>query len=97
MSKTQFNKDRVYNALKNKLNINFKPGRELKGWYYLDGIKTLQFRVQRGRGSLSKGFQKQIEQTSRLSNNDFERLILCPMTGPKFDNLMRELRDKRQL
>lgn len=97
MSKVLFDKKKVYNALKNKLNIDFKPGRELNGWYFLDGKKTLKFKAQRGRGTLSIGFQKQIESKSRLSNDDFELLIKCPLTGPNYDNKMRGLRDKNLL
>lgn len=96
MSETLFNKFTIYNALKSKLKINFKPGRELSGWYCLDGVKRFKFRVPRGRGKISRGFQNQIEDTSRLNNDDFEDLIRCPLTGPKYDSKMKEL-EKRNL
>jgi len=97
MSKKLFDKYEIYTALKNKLKIKFKPGRELKGWYCLDGIKRFKFRIPRGRGEISHSFQKQIENSSRLNNDNFEALINCPLTGPKYDNLMRGLCDRNLL
>jgi len=94
MSKTLFDKRRIYLALKNKLNIKFKGSYELVGWYFLDGKKLLRFRAQKGRGQMTPGYQKEIENSSRLNNEDFEKLIKCPLRGPGYEKKIRELRDK---
>jgi len=91
-------KKRIHDSLKNKLSVDFrKGGKELIGWYYLDGRKTIRFKVPKGRGDITPGYQKAIENSSRLSNNDFERLIDCPMKGPEYANMMKELRNRNLL
>jgi hypothetical protein len=97
MSKSLFDKRRIYEALKNKLKIDFRDSRELVGWYYLDGKKTNRFTIPKGRGTITPGYQKAIEKKSRLNNEDFERLIICPMGGPEYDDKMRELVRNRLL
>ena len=97
MGKTPFDKKIISNSLSKKLNITFKGKNELRGWYYLDGKKTIRYRIPKGRGTISYAFQREIENSTRLNNDDFEALIRCPMTGPKYDNRMRRLRDRNLL
>lgn len=98
MSRVLFDKKRIYDSIKNKLNVAFRKGtKELIGWYYLDYRKTIRFKVPKGRGEITPGYQKAIERSSRLCNEDFERLIDCPMKGSEYDNLMRSLRDRNLL
>jgi len=94
MSRTLFEKKKIYECLKNKLNINFVETYELKGWYYLEGKKLIRFKVPKGRGTISIGFQKEIENTSKLSKEDFELLIKCPMTGSDYEKKMKEFQGK---
>ena len=61
-------------------------------WYYLDGKKTLRVtlpNVHGGSGSLSTGFIKQIRNNLKLTLEQLEDLVDCPLTAEDFEVIIR--------
>lgn len=62
-------------------------------WYKLDNNKTLRVILPNkhgGSGSISTGFLQQIKNNFRLSTQQFEDLIECPMTADEYEKIIRE-------
>jgi len=94
MSRSLFDKKRIFDSLSTKLNIKFRGTYDLVGWFYVDGKKLIRFKVPKGRGQITPGYQKEIRNTSRLDRNDFDKLISCPMKGPEYILKIRELQQQ---
>lgn len=84
------------NAFENKLGIAFRSGKHRSGSYRLpdgDHLFVVTF-PQRHRRGVSKGVQRDLLRKTRLSPEEFDDLVRCPMTGPQFEARARELFDR---
>lgn len=89
---------RVIGCLTNKLNIAFRSGNEQTGWFEVEGQKILRVTVPKEHGgssgsSLSKRVARKVINSLRLTNEEFDSLYECPMSGTDFrkkvDNLIK--------
>lgn len=84
----------IYRSLPEKLRLrNVRSNREQYGDYYLDG--KYQFRVvmpniHGGSGAVSRGLLKVCRDSIRLTTRDYFDLVRCPLTGEKYDDIIRE-------
>ena len=61
-------------------------------WYVLDDKKVLRITLPNqhgGSGSLSTGFIKQVQNSFRLSTQQFEALVECPLSAEEFETILR--------
>ena len=80
------------NCLTQKLDISFRSGHELNGWYWLDGRKRLRVTVPKEHsGDVSQRVVRRAIGSLRLSEEDFRRLYQCPMKGPEYEQKIRSL------
>ena len=95
MKSRQIRANQVYNAVSNKLEIQFRTsGPHFTGWYILEGKKTHRISIPKGRKTLSTGVQKDVREKLRLSEEEFFSLIKCPMTGKDYAAKMQELKEQ---
>jgi len=85
-------KNKVKGSLEKKLNINFGGGKELNGWFYYKKQKILRVTIPKGRDELKIGTQNSIRNKLRLSSNDFDDLINCPLRLEDYINILKEKR-----
>ena len=96
-SRSRYKVKRVKDFLDNKLNIDWaKGGKELKGWYWLDGKKVLTVYIphQHGGGSgdsLSFDVLKKVGNNLKVKSEEFDNLYECPMSGPDYETKIRGL------
>lgn len=83
-------KMQVANALKKKLGLRFRSGKEQTGWYELDGKKILRVTVPKGRGDLPSGTANSIREQVYLSKKQFADLVNCPLKGKGFEEIIRQ-------
>ena len=82
---------KLADCLRSKLGINFRSGRELTGWYYLEGKKILRVGVPKGHsGEVSPGYIHKIIGKLRLNREEFHLLYKCPMKGPDYEQKIRK-------
>jgi hypothetical protein len=87
---------RVRNFLDDKLHIDWsRGGKELKGWYWLDGKKTLTVYMPHQHGGragddLSHTVLKNLRSNLKLSSPEFDNLYECPMTGSDYEAIIRD-------
>ena len=80
------------NALENKLGIPFRRGKHRSGSYRLpDGEHLFNVTLPHSHRSVSKGVQRDLLRHTRLSPDEFDDLVRCPMTGPQYEARAREL------
>jgi len=95
MRKSTFRANQAYNAISNKLEIQFRTsGPHFTGWYILEGRKTHRISIPKGRKTLSTGVQKDVREKLRLDEEDFISLIKCPMKGKDYAAKMQELQEQ---
>ena len=81
------------NAFENKLGVPFRSGKHRSGSYRLpDGDRLFNVTLpQQHRRGISRGLQRDLVRKTRLSPDEFDDLVRCPMTGPQFEARAREL------
>ena len=80
------------NALENKLGIAFRRGKHRSGSYRLpDGEHLFNVTLPHAHRSVSKGVQRDLLRNTRLSPDEFDNLVRCPMTGPQYEARARGL------
>ena len=74
-----------------KLNISFRGGKHRAGWYVLDGKKLFRVTIPNAHSSWGPPVQKALFRNTRLSAEEFDDLVRCPMSGPQYAERAREL------
>jgi hypothetical protein len=95
-SVTRYKTKKVTNVISNKLNITLEDGKELNGWYWLDDVKRFKVFVphQHGGGkgdSISKHVYKDIKNNLKVTEEEFDNLYECPMSGTDYANKIRKM------
>jgi hypothetical protein len=79
--------------------LSLQPGQSKRSphpvyWYYLDGKKQLRVTMPNqhgGSGSLSTGFIKSIQDSLKVTTQQFEELVDCPLTAEEYATMIRVL------
>lgn len=90
----------VSNCLENKLSISFRDGTERTGWYYFGNKKVLRVTIPKehgGSSSLSPKVAKRVINSLRLTNEGFDKLYECPMSGADYKGIVSNLISQKQL
>ena len=79
-------------AFERKLDIDFRDGKHRTGWYRLpEGESLFHVTLPKAHRNWSKPVQRSLLKTTRLSPDEFDDLVRCPMTGPQFAERARAL------
>jgi hypothetical protein len=88
----------VNRAVTSKLGLSLRSGRELVGWYELDGKKRFRIVLQHEHsGPYATGTLHQIRKSLHLTIDQFDLLVTCPMTGRDFENYIRAKVERGEL
>jgi predicted RNA binding protein YcfA (HicA-like mRNA interferase family) len=81
----------VTSALEEKLGLDFRHGKDRSAWFVLEGKKRLRVTVPKTHsGDLAVGTLQAIRKQLKLATTEFLDLVSCPMTGPDFEELVRQ-------
>ena len=80
-------------AFERKLGVQFREGKHRTGWYRLpEGGAGLFFvALPKAHRRWSPTVLHSLFKATRLSPEEFDDLVRCPMTGPQFEARAREL------
>ena len=81
MKNAQFNTLDVKRTCESKLGIDLRRGKELTGWFRLDGKKTARITVPKGRKDIPPKTYKSMALQLKLPVNKFDELLECPLGG----------------
>ena len=88
MKNSQFNSNDVKTCCENKLDIQFRDGGELNGWYLLEGKKVRRVTVLKGRKELKPKTYKSMASQLGLSVEQFDNLLDCSLGGQDYQSLI---------
>jgi hypothetical protein len=81
----------VKKTCESKLKIEFRKGKEFNGWYKLNKKKIARITISKGRKPIpSKTYQTMAKQL-KLTIEQFDNLLKCPLTGVKYKKLITEI------
>lgn len=78
-------------AFENKLAIPFRGDRHRSGWYTLGDRKLFRIVMPKSHRDWAIKTKSSLFAATRLSPEEFDALVRCPMTGPQFEARAREL------
>jgi hypothetical protein len=89
MKNAKYSTSDVKNRCENKLGIQFRSGKELNGWYVLDGRRAARITVPYGRKPIPPKTYKSMARQLGLDVDQFDRLLECPLREPEYGNILR--------
>jgi hypothetical protein len=81
--------------LESKLAIQFRDGKERVGWFMLDGRKEIRFTIPHIHSSWGKGTIGDVRRKSRLSSEQFDDLVRCPLSRDDYEKILRPAHSDR--
>ncbi len=91
MKNSNFSTQDVKKICETKLGIEFRPGKEFNGWFFLDGKKTARITVPKGRKPIPKGTYRSMSTQLKLNRiKDFDDLLECPLTKEGYEKKLRQ-------
>lgn len=91
MKNSKFDTLDVKTRCENKLDIVFKSSGELNGWYLLGEKRVARITVPHGRKFIPPKTYKSMATQLKLSVDDFDALLECPLTGAKYEEKIQAL------
>jgi len=89
MKNTNFHTKDVKTICENKLDIEFRSGKEFNGWFRLDGKKVARITVPKGRKPIPKKTYKSMAMQLKLLVNEFDDLLECPISKEKYEQILK--------
>ena len=80
----------VKKCCESKLGIQFRSGNELTGWFELNGYKAARVTVPKGKKPLPPKTYKSMARQLKLSTDEFDELLKCPLTYKKYKAILME-------
>ena len=74
----------------NKLGLEVRSTKHRYGWFIVDGKKILRVHYSHGKGDVSGKVGDKIRNQLRLSQDDFVKLLSCPLTLQQYIAILRE-------
>ena len=74
---------------KSKLKIKFRKGKELNGWFILEGKKTARITIPKGRKPIPPKTYKSMASQLKLSIIEFDNLLECPLTRCDYEAILK--------
>ncbi len=88
MKNSVFNVSDVKKIGENKLQIEFRSGKEFNGWFMLNGKKTKRLTVPKGRKGIPPKTYKTMAMQLGLNVSEFDDLLSCPLTKEKYEEII---------
>ena len=80
----------VRRAIERKLKpTDFRGTKELNYWIELDGIKITRVTVTKSDDELKSGTEASIRNQLKLSREQFDDLVTCPMSGAEYYQILK--------
>ena len=82
---------RLTNALENKLDLDFRSGKERTAWYRVDGKKQVRVTAPKVHGSkdVPVGTAGSIQKQLHLTRQQFLDLVACPLSSGDYEEIIR--------
>ena len=90
MKNNKYHTNDVRSKCESKLKIKFRKGKELNGWFFLDGKKTARITIPKGRKPIPPKTYKSMAVQLKLSTIEFDNLLECPLTLKKYKEILKE-------
>jgi hypothetical protein len=90
MKNAEYRCNDVKRVCENKLHIPFRSGKELNGWFVLEGKKTARITVPKGRKDIPPGTYRSMARQLFLTVAQFDELLDCPMNLKKYVKIITE-------
>jgi hypothetical protein len=88
MKNASYNSYDVIKQCETKLNIKFRTKKECNGWYIYDDKKVTRITVPQGRKVLPPKTYKAMAFQLKLSVDEFDDFLDCPLDKDKYDRLL---------
>lgn len=88
MKNASYKTNDVKRVCENKLDIQFRSGKEFNGWYILDGVKTCRITVPKGKKDLKPGTYRSMAKQLKLSIDEFDLLLDCPLKKSEYETIL---------
>ncbi len=93
MKNSVFSTRDVKKICENKLKIVFRSNAESNGWFYFEGKKVARITVPKGRKPIAKGLYKSMANQLKLSVDEFDDLLECPLSLSDYREKIRKAID----
>lgn len=91
MKNSSYDTNAVKKKCEVKLDIEFSTkGPHYNGWYSLNGKKAARITISKGKKFIPKGTYSSMAKQLKLSVDQFDDLLECPLTKKKYDTIMEE-------
>ena len=91
MKNSSYNSHDVKIKCESKLDISFRSTKESNGWYYYEGKKVVRVTVPMGKKYLPYKTYKSIATQLKLTVDEFDQLLDCPLNKEKYDKILKKL------
>ncbi len=89
MKNSKFHTNDVKSKCESKLKIKFRKGKELNGWFVLEGKKTARITIPKGRKPIPPKTYKSMALQLKLSITEFDDLLECPLTLREYVTIIK--------
>lgn len=90
MKNAKFHTRDVKRTCEHKLRIEFRSGKEYNGWFLLNGKKAARITIPKGRKPIPPKTYKSMATQLRLTVQQFDQLLECPLTEEQFTQILSE-------
>lgn len=91
---TRYRRQDVRRAVEGKSGGIRKSRKEVNLRIYLNGKRVGRVTVPKGRGPLHPTTAKKIRDQLKLNPDEFREFVRCPLTGPDYEERLRDLQAK---
>ena len=88
MMNEKFNSLHVKQCCEGKLQISFRKGKELSGWYQIGKTKIARITIPKGRKKIGKGLYKKMADGLKLEVEQFDALLECTLGGGAYKRIV---------
>jgi hypothetical protein len=82
-------KQRVWNAIVRKLDLEARSTKERNAWLYWEGRKVLRVTVPKGRGDLAPSTHRSMANQLRLTLGQLDELVRCTLGRSEYIEILR--------
>ncbi len=88
MKNSKFHTRDVKRICENKLDIDFKNGKEFNGWFKLHGRKIKRITIPKGRKPIPPKTYKSMANQLGLNVDKFDDLLECPLKKDEYERIV---------
>ena len=84
MKNASFHTSDVKKCCEDKLDIEFRAGKEFNGWYYLDNKKAAKITIPKGKKPIPPKTYKSMARQLKLTSEQFDDLLECSIRSAEY-------------